>query len=239
MKFSIFTALFASLLLFSACDEGRIPEKQPDLTEKGRVAHIDAKLEGAGTWSSQYTLVLAGFEENNAYAKIARNITLDANGETHLTLTGIPEEVKTIELCVISSIRRRMVSFYSVEVPSTATDADTIQVKPEATLNVGMFAAIQSNIFNKQCANCHSGNAWAASLNLNDGQSYAELLNIASKKEEGKDRVTPGNADSSVLYEALATEVSTGWKHDHSKIFESDYYSLELIKDWINNGAKE
>ena len=106
-----------------------------------------------------------------------------------------------------------------------------------------MLAAIQTSLFDKQCAHCHSGSAWAASLNLNDGKSYAQLVNVASTKEPGKMRVLPGQADASVLYEALATNMSSpdegNWKHDHSNIMVTDRTGLQLLKDWIDSGAKE
>ena len=151
------------------------------------------------------------------------------------TLCGIPDNVKTLEICVVNSVRRRVVSFYTLEAPSTS---DTIRINAGA-IDAHMYASIQSQIFNKQCANCHSGNAWAASFNLNEGKSYADMKNVSSKLIEGKKRVTPGDATNSVLYEALATEVSTTWKHDHSKIMVTNPVGLQLIKDWINSGAEE
>ena len=56
-------------------------------------------------------------------------------------------------------------------------------------------------------------------------------------------RVQPGQADASVLYEALATNMSSpdegNWKHDHSNIMVTDRTGLQLLKDWIDSGAKE
>ena len=50
-----------------------------------------------------------------------------------------------------------------------------------------------------------------------------------------------GDADNSVLYEALASTISLddNWKHNHANIMTTDRAGLQLIKDWIDNGAKE
>jgi hypothetical protein len=152
-----------------------------------------------------------------------------------MKLVGIPDEVKTIEVCVTNSLRRRIITFYSADAPTTS---DTIRINA-GSLNVGMYAAIQSAVLNKECANCHSGNAWAASLNLTEGHSYADMVNVTSHKDPSKLRVLPSNADNSILYETLATDISTTWKHDHSKIMITKQPELQMIKDWINNGAKE
>ena len=141
---------------------------------------------------------------------------------------------------MINSIRKRVVTLYTT---AAADNGDTIRIKPDAAINAGMLAAIQASLFDKQCTHCHSGSTWAASLNLNDGKSYAQLVNVASTKEPGKMRVQPGQADASVLYKALATKMSSpdegNWKHDHSNIMVTDRTGLQLLKDWIDSGAKE
>ena len=56
-------------------------------------------------------------------------------------------------------------------------------------------------------------------------------------------RVLPGQADVSILYKVLATNMSSPdkehWKHDHSNIMATDRTGLQLLKDWIDSGAKE
>lgn len=232
---SIITSLLFILLLGTACDDGRIYEKEYVPTESGRVAKVEVDLSGTDSWPSNYTVAVAGFNDKDQYASITRNLQPDANGHVSLKFTGIPDDVKTIEVCVINSLRRRIISFYSADAPATT---DTIRVNA-GKLNVGMYAAIQSAVLNKECANCHSGNAWAASLNLTEGHSYADMVNVASHKDPSKVRVLPTDADNSILYETLATDISTSWQHDHSKIMITKSIELKMIKDWINNGAKE
>ena len=222
-------------LALASCDDGRIPEDDFIPNEEGRVAKLDVQLENNQSWPSGYTVSIAGFSEDSPYAAITKSISTDADGHANVILSGIPDEVKTLEVCVVNNIRRRVVTFYSMDAPATT---DTIRINP-GNINVGMYASIQSQIFDKQCAHCHSGSAWSASLNLNEGKSYESMRNVASKLVEGRERVTPGDAANSVLYEALATDVSADWKHDHSKIMVTDAVGLQMIRDWINSGAKE
>lgn len=240
MKHILF-ALLSLTLLLSACDEGRIPEKSIDFTENGRTAKFEGDVEGIDSWSKNYTIALAGFTEDGTYAEISKDIKPDANGHVSMVIAGIPDDVTKLEVCVINSIRKRIATFYTINTSEAEITDDTLRISPSVPIKVSsMYATIQTQIFDKQCAQCHSGRAWAASLNLNEGVSYDEMVNVASAKVAGKDRVKPGDATNSVLYEALATSVSldNSWKHNHSYIMATDYNGLRLIKDWIDDGAK-
>lgn len=236
MKHTFALLLASCSLLLASCDEGRIPEKSYTNSEKGRVAKLEADIEGTNTWNSNYSIVFAGFADDNEYSQIAKNIKPDANGHVSLELAGIPENVTQLEICVINSIRERVATLYTADAPSTS---DTIRVTPTDKVSLSMYDYLQNSVFDKQCSHCHSGNDWAASLNLNKGKSYADLVGKASHKVEGKERVTSGNADNSVLYEVLSSGLSADWKYDHSKIMVTDAANLKLIKEWINSGAKE
>ena len=125
-----------SLIMLTACDDGRIYEKEYVPTESGRVARLDVTLDGATTWPEGYNLSLAGFSGDSPYASIARSIQVDANGHASIVLKGIPDDVKTLEVCITNALRRRVLTFYSVEAPATT---DTIRVEI-AHKNVSMFA---------------------------------------------------------------------------------------------------
>lgn len=238
MKHSITALLLLLAGLFASCDDGRIPEAAVDFTEEGRVAKVDLDITGTTTWPSGYTVVVAGFADNNAYARVAMTVRPDANGHVSAKIPGISDDVKTLEVCVINTLRRRITTFWQIDAQA---NADTITVAPTQTINAGMYATIQNDVFTKQCANCHSGSAWAASLHLTEGHSYADLVNQESHKMPGHLRVKPGDASASVLYDILSTEESKEWGFDHSNIMASDENKLQLrlIRDWINNGAKE
>lgn len=235
MKKPIVLFLLAALVLIS-CDDGRLYEKEYEHHEEGRVARLTARIKGASSWGNGYTLTLSGFTSDGYVSEISKDITVDADGNASLVLSGIPDDVTKLEVCVINTIRKRIATFYEVPAPATT---DTIEVRPDTLLNVGMYATIQQQIFDLQCASCHAGTSWGAHLDLNAGKSHAALVSQPSQMVSGALRVEAGNAASSVLYQALAGTLSQTWRFDHSQIFASDPDGLQVIKDWINGGAEE
>ena len=150
-------------------------------------------------------------------------------------INGISDRT-TIELCVINKLRKRVISFQSMD-DLTAVD-DTI-LMDVGTVNVGMYHGIQEKVFNTTCAHCHGGSSSAAAnLYLTEGKSYEALVNRPSKKVDGMLLVKPGSAQESVLHTLLNTTISSTWGYDHSKEIVSSPI-LTLIDDWINNGAQE
>lgn len=223
----IFTFVCAS------CDDGRIYEENVSLPEEGRVVKLTGLLSGAGNWSSGYTVVIAGFNDESDYAVIAKAVP--AADTREVVLSGISEEVTKLELCVISRLRKRVVTFRTFDCPVTA---DTIRVEA-GTLNVGMYAAIQDRLFNTTCANCHGASTQAAAgLFLTEGKSHAALVGQPSLKVPGELLVEPGKASRSVLYQALFTDLSAGWNYDHTKEVLSSEME-DVLEDWIDDGAKE
>ena len=61
------------------------------------------------------------------------------------------------------------------------------------------FSEIQANVFTPTCATagCHSGAGAAAMLNLEDANSYTELVRIASSQDAGIMRVVAGDPNNS------------------------------------------
>lgn len=224
--------LLLNFVLFS-CDDGRIYEEAVVIPEEGRVVKLTGQLTGAENWSSGYSVVVAGFDETKDYAIITKAVPASECRE--VVLSGINEEVTRIELCVVNRLRKRILSYETFDCPVTA---DTIRLDA-GTVDVGMYATLQIRLFNTTCANCHgaSTNA-AAGLYLTEGKSYNALVNQPSGKVTDKLLVNPGNADESVLYQALATNISATWNYDHTKEVLSDSW-LDVLEDWIDDGAKE
>ncbi len=189
-------------------------------------------MTGADTWSSGYTLVLAGFEDGNDYALITKNIeTSISEGFYDVTLSGIPAEVSTIELCAIDRLRRRIATFLSAEY--SAQDG-TLQLNAEG-VDMSMSAAIQNEIFNTTCIQCHGGSGHAAAgLDLLAGNSFGNLISVPSRKMSGTDRVSPGKSAESELFLILDTDISADWNYDHSvEVVRQE--KLDLIRNWIDN----
>ena len=228
--------ILAALALGAAsCDEGRIYNDDTVQTEEGGTARFAGTISGTDTWSQGYTLALAGFEEGNDYALISKNIEISGtNGNYDITLSGIPGEVTSIELCAIDRLRRRVATFLSADYQP---QDGTLQISAEG-VDMSMSTAIQTEIFNTTCTQCHGGSGYAAAgLDLLAGDSFGNLISIPSRKIPGMDRVAPGSSNESELFLILSSDISADWNYDHSvEVVRQE--KLDLIRNWIDNGAK-
>lgn len=235
----ISACLFLSL---SACDDGRLYEEEIPISTEGRTVNLKARLTGIKTWpQSSFYVAIAGFNNESDYALISKTVPAPSveGGEVTITLSGIKEEVTSVELCVISRLRQRVLSYYTISSAELAT-GNEINVDA-GTLNVGMFPTIQERVFNTTCVNCHgAATSAAAGLYLTEGRSHAAMVGVPSKKIEGLNIVEPSKANESVLYQALATDISIekSWRYNHTAEVVNDDM-LALIRTWINQGAEE
>lgn len=244
MKNYLSIILACSSLLFgmTACDEGRIYEEESIVNQEGRTVNLVAHLTGVGSWpDTSYFIEIAGFEEGNDYAAISKIVPAPATegGEVNVQLMGIKENVTHVEFCVLNRLRKHILSFYSID-EATLKSSSTINVDA-GTLDVGMFSTIQDQVFSTTCANCHgAATSAAAGLYLTEGRSYEALVGVPSTKVEGLNIVEPDQADESVLYQAISTDISVAnsWRYNHTaEVVNEDI--LTLIRTWINNGAKK
>ncbi len=235
MNFNHIILLFAVLVSLASCDEGRIFNENMVQTEEGGTACFSGKVTGTDTWSAGYTLALAGFEDGNDYALISKNIeTSVSDGKYNVTLSGIPADVTTIELCALDRLRRRVATFVSA---NFSPQDGILQIKAD-DVDMSMAAAIQNEIFNTTCVQCHGGTGHAAAgLDLIAGNSFGNLISVPSRKIPGMDRVMPGQSSDSELFLILDTDISADWNYDHSvEVVRQE--KLDLIRNWIDNGAK-
>ena len=225
--------LLALLALAASCDDGRLYADRLILPEEGRVVRLTATLDGLETWADGYSVVLAGFGEGSDYAVIAKSVQAADDGTVDITMSGVAEEVTTLEVCAINRIRKRVATYYELDC-STLGD-DTIRIDA-GRLDVGMFATIQQDIFDRTCTGCHGEGRW---LDLSAGASHATLVGQPSTVFEGRTRVLPGHAAESVLYTILTTDESANLATDHQTQFTLSDEQFALIEDWIDGGAGE
>ena len=170
--------------LLASCDDGNVEETYR-LTREGKVASLKMNnVTGAENWADGYTLAFAAFSENSDYAIMLKYIRTVRNGKLDMVLSNIPDSVTSVELCVVNRLRQRVVTFASVEGSevTAASENDTIYLRQD-NLSLSMFAALQENVFNTTCINCHGGsNFVAANLNLTEGKSHAALVGQPSSK---------------------------------------------------------
>lgn len=229
-------AAFSTLLLFTqaACDSGPVDESVAYVPQEGRTVKVTGTFEGMDSWPSGYTVAVAGFTGTSDYAVVAKNITV-GSGEVQTVMGGISEEVTGIEVCVIDRLRVRVATFAVMDDINGVAD-DTIRMDV-GTLDVGMFHAVQQTVFNEDCIACHGmSNSAARDLYLTEGRSYGCLVNHASSACPDKLLVEPGNSEESFLHLVLHED---GYlSHGHMDILSAKAEKLNLIDDWIDNGAK-
>ena len=135
---------------------------------------LTAQINGIDSWPGGYSVVLAGFTPDNAFAQTAKGISQTADGTINMVLAGIPSEVTQIEVCVINKLRKRIASFYTADYTE---QADTIRLDA-GKLDAGLY--------------------------LTEGKSYKALVDVvADKSEEGLKLVKPGSAEESFLHVIL------------------------------------
>lgn len=227
--------LIGPLLFFlPSCDEGRLSDDDIVVDQEGGNARMTVSVTGLETWPSGYTVALAGFEDGNEYALISKNIDVAVStGTCNIVLTGIPPEVSTIELCALDRLRRKVTSFLSADY---VAGNDTVKITG-TSVDLSMAGAIQRDIFNTTCIQCHGGSNYsAAGLNLTEGKSWDGLISVTSVKNPGLKRIQPGESASSLLYLILSGDYSSSWSYDHSvEVVRQE--KLDLIRNWIDAGA--
>ena len=114
--------------------------------------------------------------------------------------------------------------------------ADLLVVAPPSPT----LSSLQSSIFDVSCAlsGCHVGPSAPHGLDLSDGESWANLVNIPSGGVPGLVRVEVGNPDSSYIVLKLLGSpriVGSQMPLGRAPLPESD---ILAISEWIETGAE-
>ena len=236
--------LLSLTLAFLSCDDGRIYEEEYIPDTSGKVMKLTASMSNLDTWPRGYSIVLAGFQDNDDYAVITKPVPFPKKGsnDVELVMSGIPGNVTSLHLCVVNRQRILVHSYYDMPCPKEESDTILMDLKNQP-IDANMYGAVQDEVFNSAeytCFRCHSTNGHAGSLVLETGKSYDELLGKSSLvAEPGAPLVKPNDAENSVLYQILSSGIGKKLSYDHSEILINSYTDKALIKDWIDNGAKE
>ena len=211
---------------FVACDDGPVEEHYAQMSQEGRTVNLTAHVTGLDSWPSEFSLVVAGFGEKE-YAIISKTVVPDSDGEASVTLSGVSMEATTVELCMINKLRKRIVSYYTVD---CSGEGDVIDMQ------VGDV----NEVFDNHCIMCHGGSTSAAAgLYLTEGRSYDALVNVPSSRRPGSVLVEPGSSEDSFLHAVLMGDAPED-RHGHEDILSVSYMHLIMLLDeWIDNGAKK
>ena len=240
--FSLFILSLFTLPLAS-CDSGDIEEQAVSIEDKGYTVKLTAVLTGIDSWESKYSVSLAGFTTCDNYAQVVRAIpnTTPNNARIELILSNIGDEINTVELAITNRLRERIITIAKVNLDDYANQKDTIHMDLGQT-DVSRFGALQKGLFNMACIQCHGGNggAGAASLNLTEGKSYANLVNTPSTRKEGMMRVVSGIAQESLIHQMMAEGGENLLHVNHTEILSNQFREnlnevRQLIDEWINN----
>ena len=229
------------ILLLAACDSGDIEEQAISTEDKGYTVKLTAVLSGIDSWESKYAVSLAGFTTGDNYAQVVRTVpnTTPDGTRVEMVLSNIGDDINTVELAITNRLRERIITLARVNLEDYANQKDTIRMDLGLT-DVSRFGALQLGLFNMACIQCHGGNggAGAASLNLTEGRSFANLVNIPSTRKEGMMRVVSGNAQESLLHQIAADGGENLLHVNHTEILSNQFREnlnevRQLIDDWI------
>ena len=234
---------FLFTILFVSCDSGDIEEQAISIEDKGYTVKLTAVLSGIDSWESKYSVSLAGFTTGDNYAQVVRAIpnTTPDNTRIELVLSNIGDEINTVELAITNRLRERIITIARVNLDDYTNQKDTIHMDL-GYIDASRFGALQKGLFNMACIQCHGGNggAGAASLNLTEGKSYANLVNVASTRKEGMMRVVSGNTQESLIHQIIAEGGENLLHVNHTEILSNQFREnlnevRQLIDDWINS----
>lgn len=225
-----FKLIAAASLSLTGCDDGRIYPSDTDLSgDKGLNVVMTGKISGAGNaYESGYSLALAAFNEGNEFAVVSKTVS---DGSDAVELTNVSPAASSIELCVINSLRKRIMTLASISLTESSGNRVNFDI---GEIDASPFSVIDREVFSTTCVQCHgaAGHA-AASLDLQPGMAYRMLVGIPSTVIEGEIRVKPGDAAASTLWQAVATDVSSAWSFHHNNLLTSDQSGF--IESWINS----
>ncbi len=116
-------------------------------------------------------------------------------------------------------------------------DSSTNTTMPPTIKEDPSFAADIQSIFSNRCisSGCHNSGA-AGGMVLLQGQSYANLVNVASTQEPGKTRVIPGDSANSYIVIKLEGRQTNGSRMPLGGTLDTN--SIQNIKNWVDKGAK-
>lgn len=100
------------------------------------------------------------------------------------------------------------------------------------------FTRVQNEIFTPTCAqvSCHHPIGQQSQLLLTPGNSYNQIVNVASVETPSLDRVEPGDPANSYLYRKIIGSGITGDRMPQGLPPLSEA-QVALVRDWIRRGA--
>lgn len=118
----------------------------------------------------------------------------------------------------------------------TCTGSDYSDNCPPPTLQA-TFDSIQQNVFTPICTACHVGASAPQGLRLDEANSYALLVGVASAEQPALQRVRPSDPDNSYLIQKLEGTAAVGGQMPLNGTPLSRA-QIDVIRQWITDGAQ-
>ncbi len=102
------------------------------------------------------------------------------------------------------------------------------------------LSSIQANVFTPRCAlsSCHSTTDRQAGLDLSQGRSYSNLVNVNSSQIPQLQRVKPGDPDQSYLIMKLEGDPQIQQARMPFNSNPLPQSTINVIRQWISDGAQ-
>jgi hypothetical protein len=100
------------------------------------------------------------------------------------------------------------------------------------------FTNVQTEVFTPSCAltNCHDTSSHQSGLDLSAGQSYVQIVNVASAELPSMMRISPDSPDNSYLFQKISSSSPPAGTRMPPDVILPDN-QINLVKDWILRGA--
>lgn len=220
------------------------------------LAGFDRELDASSVTANSFVLEASGgdstFGDGNEIPITAASITVPgANPATAVfDLTGVALADDTYEVRLLgtgpSIIMDLDANALDGEFSGTFPSGDgtaggdfaaTFSIATPGT-NTATLAQIQANVFTPTCATagCHAGGSPPQGLNLEDGNSFGELVGVASSEVPAVLRVAAGDPDNSYLVRKIEGTASVGSRMPLGGA-ALDPALIADIRQWISDGA--
>ncbi|MDE5421991.1 hypothetical protein L3073_07200 [Ancylomarina sp. DW003] len=242
MKTTILSAILCLFVFMTSCSSGGsddgdpIVEKKASLSGKITITDTDAWPTGSKK------LILRGYKSTDRSALAFEKTLAKPAGNLinfkidDLTLGALSD----IEIAIVdgdnpSAFDTRM--YYG----SFIVKAEDQITLPELSMTLGgtapefLLSKIEDKIFAPKCFSCHNSKVADRDLDLSKWQTYSHTVNVKSKINTTRDLVKPGDVASSFLYQMLE---DPNLAPDMLPVALTKV-EMDLIKRWINEGAKK
>lgn len=234
MKISKYISYILLYGLLSSCDSGDIyPDDEK--TDSGIVCYADVSFCRVNPWPTDYNVVIAAYDKDEAYPQVSKGITKPVVGETFsITLPGINPSCELLSITLINKGKRKIMHFATHKVTEEEKEAKSIKFEAK-DIDMLAYERVQNQVFSN-CTNCHGGSSFAAAnLFLTSDKSYSAIVGKKSQKNPQKNIVEPQLPSESFIIDVLENNTEDV-KYDHTNVsFNSETEDIELLKEWIKS----